>query len=85
MSAKESLYSKTLPKDKQYLKITFRSYRREEDYLNSNSTKEKVIEGDWVDTDLENKSGKEIKKPVAIDLDADEEKEKKGNTRCWWG
>ena len=32
------------------------------------------MEGDWVDADLENKSGKEVKKTAAIDLDAGEEK-----------
>ena len=77
MSAKESLYNKALPKDKQYLKTTVPSYRRAKDYLDSNLTKEKVVEGDWVDADLENKTSKENKKPVSLDLDADEEKEKK--------
>ena len=32
------------------------------------------MEGDWVDAYLENKSGKEVKKTAAIDLDAGEEK-----------
>ena len=77
MAAKENFYNKALPKDKQYLKTTVPSYRRAEEYLNSNKTQEKVVEGDWVDADLENKPNKEIKKPVAIDLDVEEEKEKK--------
>ena len=75
-AAKEDRYNKALPKDKQYLKTTVPSYKRASDYLKNNATTEKVVEGDWVDADLENKSSKEAKKPVAIDLDAGEEKKK---------
>ena len=76
-AAKENLYNKALPKDKQYLKTTVPSYKRAADYLKNNQTKEKIVEGDWVEADLENKSEKNDKKPVAIDLDAEEEDKKK--------
>ena len=75
-AAKENLYNKALPKDKQYLKTTVPSYKRAADYLKNNQTKEKIVEGDWVEADLENKSEKIDKKPVSIDLDAEEEKKK---------
>ena len=75
-AAKEDRYNKALPKDKQYLKTTVPSYKRASDYLKNNATTEKVVDGDWVDADLENKSGKEVKKTAAIDLDAGEEKKK---------
>ena len=75
-AAKEDRYNKALPKDKQYLKTTVPSYKRASEYLKNNATTEKVVEGDWVDADLENKASKEAKKPVAIDLDAGEEKKK---------
>ena len=71
-SAKKEYYNKSLPEDKQYL-----SKMRASDYLKSNNTKEKIIEGDWVDADLENKPKTENKKAVDIDLDALEEKGKK--------
>ena len=75
---KESLYNKALPKDKQYLKTTVPSYRRAEEYLKSNATKETIVEGDWVDADLENKpkDGKKETNAPALDLDEMEEKEK---------
>ena len=76
-AAKENLYNKALPKDKQYLKTTVPSYKRAADYLKNNQTKEKIVEGDWVEADLENKAEKSDKKPVAIDLDAEEEDKKK--------
>ena len=75
-AAKDKYYNKILPKDKQYLKTNVDCYRRAEEFLKSNSTKEQVIEGDWVDADLENKS-KDEKKPEAIDLDKEGEKKKK--------
>jgi ubiquitin-like-conjugating enzyme ATG3 len=75
-AAKEDRYNKALPKEKQYLKTTVPSYKRASDYLKNNATTEKVVEGDWVDADLENKAGKDAKKPAAIDLDAGEEKKK---------
>ena len=83
---KESLYNKALPKDKQYLKTTVPSYRRAEDYLKSNSTKETIIEGDWVDADLENKP-KDSKKegaPVTLDMDEMEEKEREFHEFARW-
>ena len=73
--AEKGYVNKYLPENKQYLKTTVPSYRRASDYLQKNSTKEKVIDGDWVDADLENKS--EVKKPEAIDLDDEDKKEKK--------
>ena len=75
-AAKEDRYNKALPKDKQYLKTTVPSYKRASDYLKNNATTEKVVDGDWVDADLENKANKDVKKPAAIDLDAGEEKKK---------
>ena len=54
-SAKKEYYNKSLPEDKQYLLTRVRSKMRASDYLKSNNTKEKIIEGDWVDADLENK------------------------------
>ena len=75
-AAKEDRYNKALPKDKQYLKTTVPSYKRASDYLKNNATTEKIVDGDWVDADLENKSNKDVKKPAAIDLDAGEEKKK---------
>ena len=83
-AAKEDRYNKALPKDKQYLKTTVPSYKRASDYLKNNATTEKVVDGDWVDADLENKANKDVKKPAAIDLDAGEEK-KKGYNCSWWG
>ena len=76
-SAKKEYYNKSLPEDKQYLLTRVRSKMRASDYLKSNNTKEKIIEGDWVDADLENKPNTENKKAVDIDLDALEEKGKK--------
>jgi ubiquitin-like-conjugating enzyme ATG3 len=73
--AEKGYVNKYLPENKQYLKTTVPSYRRASDYLQNNSTKEKVVEGDWVDADLENKS--KVKKPVVIDLDDEDKKEKK--------
>ena len=75
-AAKEDRYNKALPKDKQYLKTTVPSYKRASDYLKNNATTEKIVDGDWVDADLENKANKDAKKPAAIDLDAGEEKKK---------
>ena len=75
-AAKEDRYNKALPKEKQYLKTTVPSYKRASDYLKNNATTEKVVDGDWVDADLENKANKDVKKPAAIDLDAGEEKKK---------
>ncbi len=74
-SSEEKYYDKRLPKDKQYLKTNVPSYKRCSEYLKNNATTEKVVEGDWVDADLENKP-KDAKKPTAIDLDAGEEKKK---------
>ena len=76
-SAKKNLYNKALPEDKQYLLTRVRSKQRAADYLKNNNTKEKIIEGDWVDADLENKPKVENKKAVELDLDALEEKGKK--------
>ena len=76
-AAKESLYNKSLPKEKQYLKTTVSSSRRAEDYLKSNYTKEDIIEGDWNEDDLENKPSNEVKKDVPLDLEKVDEKDKK--------
>ena len=76
-SAKKEYINKNLPEDKQYLLTRVRSKLRAADYLKNNNTKEKIIEGDWVDADLEFKPQKETKKAVAIDLDAIEEKTQK--------
>ena len=75
-SAKENMVNKYLPKDKQYLLTRVRSKLRASDYLKKNNTKEKLIEGDWVDADLEFKPKTENKKAVALDLDDFEEKDK---------
>jgi len=76
-SAKKEYYNKSLPEDKQYLLTRVRSKLRASDYLKNNKTKEKIIEGDWVDADLEIKPKTETKKGGDIDLDALEKKEKK--------
>ena len=77
-SSKENMINKYLPKEKQYLLTRVRSKFRASDYIKKNETKEKVIEGDWVDADLENKpKAGDNKKDIALDLDALEEKEKK--------
>jgi ubiquitin-like-conjugating enzyme ATG3 len=76
-AAKKNLTNKSLPPDKQYLLTRVRSKLRADDYLKSNNTKEKIVEGDWVDADLENKPKAETKKAAEIDLDALEEKNKK--------
>ena len=76
-AAKKNLSNKALPEGKQYLLTRVRSKIRAADYLKNNNTKEKIIEGDWVDADLENKPKTENKKNTEIDLDALEEKEKK--------
>jgi ubiquitin-like-conjugating enzyme ATG3 len=75
-AAKEDLYNKALPKDKQYLKTTVPSYKRAEEYLKSNVTTEKIVEGDWVDADLENKPNKNTEKPETIVFDGGEDKKK---------
>ena len=75
-AAKKNLSNKALPEDKQYLLTRVRSKIRAADYLKSNNTKETIIEGDWVDADLENKPKTENKKNTEIDLDALEAKEK---------
>ena len=72
------MINKYLPKEKQYLLTRVRSKFRASDYIKKNETKEKIIEGDWVDADLENKpKAEDNKKDIALDLDALEEKEKK--------
>ena len=77
-SSKENMLNKYLPKEKQYLLTRVRSKFRASDYIKKNETKEKVIEGDWVDADLENKpKAEDNKKDIALDLDALEDKEKK--------
>ena len=76
-SAKKNLSNKALPPDKQYLLTRVRSKLRADDYLKNNNTKETIIEGDWVDADLENKPKLETKKAKEIDLDDLEEKNKK--------
>ena len=81
-SAKKEYYNKSLPEDKQYLLTRVRSKFRASDYLKSNNTKEKIIEGDWVDADLENKPKTENKKGGDIDLDALEKKRKKESGSC---
>ena len=73
-AAEEKLYDKRLPKDKQYLKTNVPSYKRCSEYLKNNATTEKVVEGDWVDADLENRP-KDGKKPAALNLDIEEKKE----------
>ena len=75
-AAKKNLSNKALPEGKQYLLTRVRSKIRAADYLKSNNTKETIIEGDWVDADLENKPKTENKKNTEIDLDALEAKEK---------
>ena len=65
--------NKYLPEDKQYLMTNVPSYRRAKDYLKNNATKEKVIEGDWVDAELENKP---VKKHEAIEFNDETKKEK---------
>ena len=69
------MINKYLPENKQYLKTTVPCYKRADDYLKNNSTKEVITEDDWVDSDLENRS--EAKKAVAMDLDDEDKKEKK--------
>lgn len=76
-AAKKGLSNKALPPEKQYLKTTVRSYKRAEEYLKNNQTKENIVEGDWVDADFENRPPKEAKKAETIVLDADEKKEEK--------
>ena len=72
-AAEEKLFDKRLPKDKQYLKTNVPSYKRCSEYLKNNATTEKVVEGDWVDADLENRP-KDGKKPAALNLDIEEKK-----------
>ena len=76
-AAKESLYNKALPKEKQYLKTTVSSSRRAEDYLKSNFTEEDIIEGDWTEADLENKPSNDDKKAASSDSNTVDEKDKK--------
>ena len=73
--AAKGLINKYLPENKQYLKTTVPCYKRADDYLKNNSTKEVITEDDWVDADLENRS--EAKKAVVMDLDDEDKKEKK--------
>ena len=76
-AAKENLYNKALPKEKQYLKTTVSSSRRAEDYLKSNFTEEDIIEGDWTEADLENKPSNDDKKAASSDSNTVDEKDKK--------
>lgn len=76
MSAKEKYYNKALPKDKQYLQTIASSYIRANDYLKNNVTIERIIENDWVDTDLAKRKNKNEKQEVR-DLDGKDEKNKK--------
>ena len=73
-ASEEKLYDKRLPKNKQYLKTNVPSYKRCSEYLKNNATTEKIVEGDWVDADLENKPAKDSKKPTALNLDIEEKK-----------
>ncbi len=76
-AAKKGLSKKELPENKQYLLTRVRSKLRADEYLKNNNTTERIIEGDWVDADLENKPKTDSKKPQEIDLDALDEKNKK--------
>ena len=76
-AAKENLYNKALPKEKQYLKTTVSSSRRAEDYLKSNFTEEDIIEGDWTEADSENKPSNDDKKAASSDSNTVDEKDKK--------
>ena len=73
-SAKEGLTNKALPIDKQYLKTTVPCARRAVDYLMSNQTSEKELEGDWVQADIvssDNKKGNKVENKV-LDFDKDD-------------
>ena len=72
--AKEDLYNKALPKNKQYLKATVPSYKRAIDYIKSNETIEKVIDEGWVDVYFENKINKDDTKYESIDLNKSKDK-----------
>ena len=77
-AAKEGHVNSNLPKDKQYLKTTVPCPRRAVDYFNSNQTKEKVVDGDWVEADLADSAKKENKKEKKIvDLDDDDDDDTK--------
>lgn len=77
-AAKPGLVQDFLPADKQYLKTTVPCPRRAVDYYNSNQTKEKVIEGDWVEADLDSKKEPEKKQVNKVmDLDDDDDEENK--------
>ncbi len=77
-SAKEGLSNNALPKDKQYLKTTVPCARRAVDYLRSNQTSEKELEGDWVEADLVTSDTKKDKKEEnkVLDFDNDNDKNK---------
>jgi ubiquitin-like-conjugating enzyme ATG3 len=68
-AAKEGLSSKALPKDKQYLKTTVPCSRRAADYLKSNLTTEKEIEGDWVEANVVGNTNKGNKEDQVLDFD----------------
>lgn len=75
-TANEGYSNSNLPKRKQYLKTTVPCARRAVDYFNANQTKEKVIDGDWVEADLAHTLSKkeiELKDKKIIDLDDDED------------
>lgn len=75
-SCEEKYYNKALPKEKQYLKTTVPSYKRAEEYLKSNETHEKEVEGGWVDADLENRPAKGEAKQNEIVFDEDDDDKK---------
>ncbi len=77
-AAKEGLSNNALPKDKQYLKTTVPCARRAVDYLRSNQTSEKELEGDWVEADLVTSDTKKDKKEEnkVLDFDNDNDKNK---------
>ena len=83
--AKDHYYNKALPKDKQYLKITVPSFKRAIDYLKDNSTIEKVLDGGWVDVDLENIVNKDIMQRATIDLNIDNDMDKNKDKNIFEG
>ena len=61
-----------LPTEKQFLITTVRCPRRAKDYEKSNQTSEKVIEDEWVETNID--FFKDRKKDEIVDIDIDDNK-----------
>jgi ubiquitin-like-conjugating enzyme ATG3 len=79
-SAKEGFSKSSLPKEKQYLSTNVPCSRRAADYLKSNLTSEKEIEGDWVEAEIIGNNNNNKEEQILYFDNIDNNNKKKGIT-----